>query len=386
MWGRCLWQSLPPLSTKMLLEQTIMSTSGVGFGKVTCADLDAKQYEGRWSEEEINKKQKYGKFVKFTKIDISGYKLYDDELNNATVRSEQNKDDATDDIAYSYEEHGWDYNPFPPIVSTKGKIKDGRTRIRAALVAGWKYIVVAIFSYDDEVNEEASDIVNGLLANNHLVARRANMNDIVTGGCVMVSKGLINCDQASIDDWLYNEVEIERFYSNVAGTITKISKRILNESTPDGDPIIVDKTRSEWIEYLENCKEVKTLGVALPDAPNPLNENQLVFYSTGKTNARRCWVDQILANTTHGHHTYIVLYSTDKTAEKLREELKNFANDLEMFYAQTVKLINSQLNGIQVSLPESRPFTIIGTIPQFADDEKHMELRAMTRLIPLDQI
>ena len=57
-----------------------------------------------------------------------------------------------------------------------------------------------------------------------------------------------------------------------------------------------------------------------------------------------------------------------------------------MFYAQTVKLINSQLNGIQVSLPESRPFTIIGAIPQFADDEKHMELRAMTRLIPLDQI
>ena len=45
-----------------------MSTSGVGFGKVTCADLDAKQYEGRWSKEETNAKQKYGKFVKFAKI------------------------------------------------------------------------------------------------------------------------------------------------------------------------------------------------------------------------------------------------------------------------------------------------------------------------------
>ena len=264
-----------------------MTISGVGFGKVTCADLDAKKYENRWSDEEINTKQKYGNFVKFAKIDISGYKLYDDQLNNVAVRSEQNKDDATDDIAYSYEEHGWDYNPFPPIVSTTGKIKDGRTRIRAAIVAGWKYILVAIFSYDDEVNEEASDIVNGLIANNHLVARRANTNDFVTGGCAMISKGLLNCDLSSIENWLYNEVEIEHFYSNSAGTITKIAKRILNESTPDGDPIIVDKTRAEWIEYLEDCKEVKSLGIALPDTPNPLNENQLVLYSTGKTNARR---------------------------------------------------------------------------------------------------
>jgi len=356
------------------------------LAKVTCADLDAKKYENRWSDEEINTKQKYGNFVKFAKIDISGYKLYDDQLNNVAVRSEQNKDDATDDIAYSYEEHGWDYNPFPPIVSTTGKIKDGRTRIRAAIVAGWRYILVAIFSYDDEVNEEASDIVNGLIANNHLVARRANTNDFVTAGCAMISKGLINCDQSSIYDWLYNEVEIERFYSNIAGTITKIAKRILNESTPDGDPIIVDKSRSEWIEYLEDCKEVKSLGIALPDVPNPLNENQLVLYSTGKTNARRCWVDQILANTTHGHHTNIVLYSTDKTAEKLREEAKNFANDLEMFYAQTVKLINSQLTGIQIALPTDRPFTIIGVIPQFADDEKHKELRSLKRLIPLNQL
>ena len=112
----------------------------------------------------------------------------------------------------------------------------------------------------------------------------------------------------------------------------------------------------------------------------------MVLYSTGKTNARRCWVDQILANTTHGHHTYIVLYSTEKTAEKLREEMKNFGNDLEMFYAQTIKLINSQLSGIQISIPENRPFTIIGAIPQFADDEKHKELRSLKRLIPLNQL
>lgn len=354
--------------------------------KVTCADLDVSNYNGRWTTEQLNSRQKYGTFVKFSFLDISSKKLYDDDLNNAAVRSEQNKDDATDDIAYSYDEHGWDYNPFPPIISTTGKIKDGRTRIRAAIVAGWKRIPVAIFSYSPEVSEEMSDVVDGLIANDHLVARRATMNDFISAGCYLIGKGLINQDEASINDWLYNEVQIERFYSNIAGTITKINKQILLRSTPNGDPIIVDKDRSEWIEYLEDCKEVKALGISLPDSPNPLNENQLVLYSTGKTNARRCWVDQILANTTHGHHTYIVLYSTEKTAEKLREEMKSFGNDLEMFYAQTIKLINSQLKGIQIGLPEERPFTIIGAIPQFADDEKHKELRSLKRLIPLNQL
>jgi hypothetical protein len=353
--------------------------------KVTCADLNIKNYEGRWTQEEANSHQKYGTFIKFSFLDISTKKIYDDDLNNAAVRSEQT-DDATDGIAYSYEEAGWDYNSFPPIVSTTGKIKDGRTRIRAALVAGWKRIPVAIFTYDQSVNEDLSDVVDGLVANDHLISRRASMNDFIDAGVFLVGKGIINQDQASIDDWLYNEVEIDRFYSNIAGTITKIGKQILLRSTPNGDPIVVIKDRSEWIEYLEDCKEIKELGVALPDSPTPLNENQLVLYSTGKTNARRCWVDQILSNTTHGHHTYIVLYSTEKVAEKLREELKSFANDLEMFYAQTIKLINSQLNGIQISLPEDRPFTIVGAIPQFSDDEKHKELRSLNRIIPLNQI
>jgi hypothetical protein len=354
--------------------------------KVTCADLNLDNYEGRWSQEEANSHQKYGTFVKFSFFDISSKKLYDDDLNNAAVRSEQNKDDATDDIAYSYEEHGWDYKEFPPIISTSGKIKDGRTRIRAAIVAGWKRIPVAIFTYDANIDEEVSDVVDGLIANDHLVSRRASMNDFIAAGVYLVGKGHINQDQASIDDWLYNEVQIERFYSNIAGTITKIGKAILERSTPNGDPIVVDKERFEWIDYLSDCNEVKALNIALPDKPTPLNENQLVLYSTGKTNARRCWVDQILSNTTHGHHTYIVLYSTEKTAEKLRQEMKNFVNDLEMFYTQTVKLINSQLTGIQISLPEQRPFTIVGAIPQFADNETHKELRSLNRLIPINQL
>lgn len=360
-----------------------VSTVKTGFG----GNLDITKYENRWTQEELNSLQKHATFLKFSLLDVSKYKIYDDELNNVAVRSEQNKDNAHDDIAYSYESHGWDYNPFPPIISTKGKIKDGRTRIRAAILAGERWIPVAIYSYDDELDETSSDVINGLIANfNHLVARRATMEDVITAGVYLIGQGKLNHDTSSIDNWLYNEVEIERLYSNVAGTITKISNQIFNRATPNGDPIIVNKDRSEWIEYLDGCKEVTELGIIMPDSPNPFNENQLVLYSTGKTNAGRCWVDQILERAHNEYHTYIVLYSTAPTADKVREQMKAFQNDLESFYVQTVKMMNSQLSPVQIGLPKDRPFTILGAIPQFADDEKHVELRSMNKIIPLDQI
>lgn len=361
-----------------------MTVSNVktGFG----GDLDITKYKNRWSQEELNSFQKHAKFVKFSILDTSKYKIYDDELNNCAVRSDQNRDDATDDIAYSYESHGWDYNPFPPIISTKGRIRDGRTRIRAALVAGERWIPVAVYSYDEDIDELRSDVINGLLANfNHLVARRATMEDVITAGVHLISKGKLNHDTGSIDHWLYNDVEIERLYSNIAGTITKISNQIFQRATPNGEPIVVLKDRDEWISYLEGCKEIASMGLIMPDSPNPLNENQLVLYATGKTNAGRCWVDQILERAHKGDHTYIVLYSTAATADKVREQMKAFQSDLETFYVQTLKLINNQLSGIQLGIPDNRPYTILGAIPQFSDDEKHIELRSMNKIIPLDQ-
>ena len=78
----------------------------VGFGpdpKVTCAELDPQEYYRRNTEKKAHKKQKYGKFVKFEKISLKGWNSWDDQLNNAVVRDEQNKDHADDDIKYSLE-------------------------------------------------------------------------------------------------------------------------------------------------------------------------------------------------------------------------------------------------------------------------------------------
>ena len=128
------------------------------LGKIETIDT-GKLY--RETYKQAHKKQKYGRFIKFAKISLKGYNLWDDQLNNAAVRDTQNKDYADENIAYSYKKDGWSYSSFPPIISTDGSIKDGRTRIRAALLAGWDQILVAIFSYDEEkVDSEFASITN----------------------------------------------------------------------------------------------------------------------------------------------------------------------------------------------------------------------------------
>ena len=198
----------------------------VGFGqehRVTCAELDPQEYYRRNAEKKANKKQKYGKFVKFEKISLKGWNIWDDQLNNATVRDEQNKDNADESIAYSLETDGWLYDFFPPILSTEGKVKDGRTRIRAALKAKWTHILVAIFSYDEtEVSEEYATITNGLIANKHYVARTASMADFVKAGTELIRLGELERELSSIEEWLINDVEIGNFFDVGAGTHTKI--------------------------------------------------------------------------------------------------------------------------------------------------------------------
>ena len=357
---------------------------------VTCAELDPQEYVRRETYKQAHKKQKYGKFIKFAKVSTDQWNLWDDQLNNAAVRDDQNKDHADEDIAYSYKKDGWLYESFPPIISTDGSIKDGRTRIRAALIAGWDHILVAIFSYDDEkVNPEFASITNGLIANNHTTARSATMNDFVKGGVALIKLGQLEREHSSIEEWLLNDVEIANFFDVDAGIHTKIKNRIYNESAEDSD-IIIDKDREEWIEYIKQSPEFKELNILPPDSPTPFNENKLIVYSASRTNARRCFCDSILDNQSKDeevcNHSYIVLYSSDRTEEKVRQAVKDFESDLNTFYTQSVNMVNGLIDGININVPKARSYTILGVVPLFEYNETHKTLRSMNRLVPLDKL
>ena len=357
---------------------------------VTCAELDPQKYIENDVYKQVHKKQKFGKFIKFAKISLKGYNLWDDELNNAEVRDDQNKDHADEDIAYSYKKDGWLYSSFPPIISTDGSIKDGRTRIRAAILAGWDHILVAIYSYDvDKVDPEYASITNGLIANNHTTARSATMNDFIKAGKALIKLDKLEREHSAIEEWLINDVEIANFFDVDAGTHTKIKNRIFNESAEDSD-IIIDKDRDEWIEYVKQSPEFKELNILPPDSPTPFNENKLILYSASRTNARRCFCDSILSNQSKDEevckHSYIVLYSNDRTEEKVREAVKDFESDLNTFYTQSVNMVNGLIDGIDIKVPKTRSYTIIGIVPLFEYNDTHKELRTLNRLVPLDKL
>ena len=357
---------------------------------VTCAELDPQEYIKNDVYKQVHKKQKFGKFIKFAKISLKGYNLWDDELNNAEVRDDQNKDHADEDIAYSYKKDGWLYSSFPPIISTDGSIKDGRTRIRAALLAGWDHILVAIYSYDeDKVDPVYASITNGLIANNHTTARTATMNDFIKAGKALIKLEKLEREHSAIEEWLINDVEIADFFDVDAGTHTKIKNRIFNESAENSD-IIIDKDRDEWIEYVKQSPEFKELNILPPDSPTPFNENKLILYSASRTNARRCFCDSILSNQSKDEevckHSYIVLYSNDRTEEKVREAVKDFESDLNTFYTQSVNMVNGLIDGIDIKVPKTRSYTIIGIVPLFEYNDTHKELRTLNRLVPLNKL
>jgi len=382
-----------PVVEELKQQSHQLEEEAKGFGDkeiVTCAELDPQEYYKRDKHKQASRKQKYGRFIKFTKISLKERNLWDDDISNAVVRDDQNSDHADEDIAYSYKKDGWFYDPFPPIMGTDGKFKDGRTRVRAALIAGWDYILVAIYSYDEEIVDQVfAEVTNGLIANNHTVARSATMNDFVKGGIALVRAGLLEREHSAIEEWLLNDVEIANFFDIDSGTHTKIKNRIFDGSAEKSD-IILNKSREEWIEYLAQCPEFKELGILLPDSPNPFGENQLILYSASKTNARRCYCDSILNNQSKDKdgckHTYIALYSNAETEEKVREAVSSFVNDLNSFFVKSVNMVNDMVNGITIEVPDGRSYTIIGVVPLFYFNDLHKELRSLNRLVPVGKL
>jgi len=85
-------------------------------------------------------------------------------------------------------------------------------------------------------------------------------------------------------------------------------------------------------------------------------------------------------------HTYIALFSNADTEEKVRESVKNFCDDLNTFYVQSVNMVNGLINGINIEVPNERSYTIIGVVPLFNTNETHKTLRSLNRLVPLDKL
>ena len=321
-----------------------------GFGKI----LDLR-------DETLNNlpkpKQKHGTFLKFSFLDLNSVKEDDQDYWNVAVRDEQNTPVRIEAMQQSYVTYGWLYSEFPPCVGTDGRPRDGRTRILAAKRSGERWIIVAIFSYEETSSPVTDYISDSIACQQRPASTGVTMNDLVAAGLACIDAGECEPEKSAVENLVYNELEAEKFFSNVSGNITKIINQILNALDDEGGVggTTVRRHRDEWVEWLEKAGYPQGTYILL-SVDNP-------------TYAMRAWCQHLLSffSKKKGKAS-IILYTNAKTGERARHLIGLFAKDLNYFYSSSFAMVNRAQSAVEVKVADPAPFIIEGAIPQIMDE------------------
>lgn len=352
-----------------------------GFGPQQ-QEIDLKRYENRWSKEEIQSHSKRGTFIGFAflELDKFGGDIFHEELKNIAIREDGNRGNVDRDIAYSFETKGWSYTPFPPIVDTSFRVKDGRTRIRAAMIAGCTFIVVAVFSYPDEEDSDTAyvqSLSEGLIGNDDLISRPTKYGDLLEAGISAVTDGGIEHDKTAIADLLFNEFEALRFIKQdeVADLVEAIY-----DAVQGGQRAVWIPDRADVLAYLKKSPDLPK--DACLDGEVCLNGKKVFVYAApSNTNQGRLWgmIEKEIPE-----DCYVVLYTTKKVPCKIRKGYEDFMSFIDMRYKECFEVVNrtASATGFQIRIepPVKRPWKLLGVIPQL-NNETHETLRNSYRLI-----
>lgn len=321
-----------------------------GFGKI----LDLR-------DETLNNlpkpKQKHGTFLKFSFLDLNNVKEDDQDYWNVAVRDEQNTPVRIEAMQQSYITYGWLYSEFPPCVGTDGRPRDGRTRILAAKRSGERWMIVAIFSYEETSSPVTDYISDSIACQQRPASTGVTMNDLVAAGLRCIDAGECEPEKSAVENLVYNELEAEKFFSNISGNITKIINQILNSLDDEGGVggTTVRRHRDEWVEWLEKSGYPQGTYILL-SVDNP-------------TYAMRAWCQHLLPffSKKKGKAS-IILYTNAKTGERARHLIGLFAKDLNYFYASSFAMVNRAQSAVEVKVADPAPFVIEGAIPQIMDE------------------
>ena len=359
-------------------------TTYKGFGNGQTVDIT--QYKGR--EKEAQENTKRGKFVCFGLLDLSKYylpngkpNLLHPDLLNIAIREKQNKDNADKRISRDYKRKGWSYSPIPLQVDIKtGKPKNGRTRIRAALRNGERFIPCSYFDYtkDKKVSKHVQELSEGLIGNDCLISRPTRFEDLVEACISAVKHGKVREERSSILNLLANEFEAERFVDQTE--FSDITDMVL-DAVQNGEDAMWMPDRDEVIEYLKNSPDLPFDAVFAPlDQPIPLGKKRVFVYAApSQSNQGRLW-GMIAHEIPKG--SYVVLYTTKKFPSRLRNDYNEFMDYQDWRYEECFEIVNLSTQGITIQAPASdeRPWKLLGVIPQIQNDE-HKALCQYNELI-----
>jgi|TARA_R100000030_G_scaffold100249_2_gene92860 hypothetical protein len=352
-----------------------------GFGPQK-QDIDLTKYEGRWSDKEIQSHSKRGKFIQFAFLDLKkfGGDIVCEELNNMAIRKDGNRDNVDKDIAYSYEMKGWSYDPFPPIVDTSFNTKDGRTRIRAAILSGCTFIPVAVFSYPDSDPSVAyvQNLSEALIGNDDLISRPTKEGDLFEAAVAAITNGGIKHDKTAISYLLLKEFEALRFIKQ-----DQVSDLVDNifDAVKGGQRAVWNPSRDDVLAYLNKSPDLPEDAYFNGDC---VNGKKVHVYSSGETNRGRLWT-KISKNVPED--CYVVLYTTDKIPSRIKSRYEDFMSFIEMRYKECFEIVNRTASAaginIKIEPPGKRPWKLLGVIPQL-NNTTHETLRKAHRLIQVE--
>jgi len=290
------------------------------------------------------------------------------DLQNLGIRLEQNLNRGEDDFAHSIKKDGWKITPFPPTVGTDNKPRNGRKRIIIAIKAGERFIPAALNSYKDfkgVVEETRSRITTGLQLNmDDDYSEPAQFRDFKEAASVLISEGTDLSTEKLVDEWLFNELNINNYLC--PASVTKLRGSILNMGKVGLDHMI-KMTRDNAMKYLAVCPEIRdNYGIKTPHKQsNDPKIPELCLYTPNDVNAYRSLCQHILQNVTTKRETLIVLYTNDYDPETATKAMIQFEVTLTDLVSRSGQFVENELTGLSFNKPfVSNGYKILGCIPQ----------------------
>jgi len=329
--------------------------------------VDISKYDGIFPEGGIRETIFLkGTFVKWHWLFIGDWKIDDPRLDNTGIRAEQNKGEDSDEMAYDYEVNGWDQGSFPPTLGTDGDVRNGRTRIIAAIKKRQQWIPVTIYNFEETDTPVKDKITEGLRANVQKPMTRSVTEDFVAGGVAAIDTGAgeLKRDADEIMDWLVNDTNIEERFGNENGQWTRIVNMILERSVSK-DNLTLVLSREDWVNWAHNIVGIKL--------------SEVILYKAGTSSQpSRFWSDHVLPNA--GNPPTVILYTDAYSPEKCSTVVEGFIEELAKMYKQTYALVNNDLAGVPLSLTTlaTRPYNIIGVCPNLKRGDQPQNYKSNT--------
>lgn len=262
-----------------------------------------------------------------------------------------------------------DYEP-PMWNDTRDEPFDGRTRARRCLVLGAEVIPCAVFAEKSTTTPICENLGIKVRANNHPYAGTMKWDDFVTAGVAAVNSGEIELSPEAVRGFFEDYCDIYSFYSEGGHWVTRIIKEVMTRCT-EGDDIVRNKVREDWIEWL------KDKGHDLTDVS--------VLTASGSNAAERFFCRHVLTSTKESP-AKVILFSGSGVESRVRQDLIDFIDEVKRncryMDANVESHIDNDFIKLKGKIDYSSRFEVIGVIPQLSCHKDDYELG---QLVSIDE-